>query len=31
LPRATELGRDVFGEFIDRFYRIRRRRAHVSR
>jgi GMP synthase (glutamine-hydrolysing) len=31
LPRATELGRNVFGEFIDRFYRIRRRRAHVSR
>lgn len=31
LPRASELGRNVFGEFIDRFYRIRRRRAHVSR
>ena len=31
LPRANELGREVFGEFINRFYRIRRRRAHVSR
>lgn len=31
LPRATELGRAVFGAFISRFYRIRRRRAHVSR
>jgi len=31
LPRANELGRAVFGEFINRFYRIRRRRAHVSR
>lgn len=31
LPRAATLGRSVFGEFIDRFYRFRRRRAHVSR
>lgn len=31
LPRAAALGRAVFGEFIDRFYRFRRRRAHVSR
>jgi GMP synthase (glutamine-hydrolysing) len=31
LPRAAELGRTVFGEFIDRFYSFRRRRAHVSR
>jgi hypothetical protein len=31
LPRANELGRAVFGEFINRFYRIRRRHAHVSR
>jgi GMP synthase (glutamine-hydrolysing) len=31
LPRAAGLGRAVFGEFIDRFYRFRRRRAHVSR
>lgn len=31
LPRAAELGRAVFGEFIDRFYRFRRRRAHASR
>ena len=31
LPRAAELGHDVFGEFINRFYRFRRRRAHVSR
>jgi GMP synthase (glutamine-hydrolysing) len=31
LPGANELGRAVFGEFINRFYRIRRRRAHVSR
>jgi len=31
LPRAAELGRVVFGEFINRFYRFRRRHAHVSR
>lgn len=31
LPRAGALGREVFGEFINRFYRFRRRRAHVSR
>lgn len=31
LPRAAQLGRDVFGAFIDRFYRFRRRHAHVSR
>lgn len=31
LPRSAELGRAVFGEFIDRFYSFRRRRAHVSR
>lgn len=31
LPRAAELGRAVFGGFIDRFYAFRRRRAHVSR
>jgi GMP synthase (glutamine-hydrolysing) len=31
LPRATVLGEAVFGAFIRRFYRFRRRRAHVSR
>jgi GMP synthase (glutamine-hydrolysing) len=31
LPRAAGVARDVFGAFIDRFYRFRRRRAHVSR
>ena len=31
LPRAAELGRAVFGEFINRFYRFRRRHAHASR
>jgi GMP synthase (glutamine-hydrolysing) len=31
LPRAAELGEAVFGEFINRFYRFRRRRALVSR
>ncbi|HUF74084.1 MAG TPA: type 1 glutamine amidotransferase [Gammaproteobacteria bacterium] len=31
LPRAAGLGRAVFGGFIERFYRFRRRRAHVSR
>ncbi|MDX1561294.1 MAG: gamma-glutamyl-gamma-aminobutyrate hydrolase family protein [Gammaproteobacteria bacterium] len=31
LPRATELGEAVFGEFIERFYAFRRRRAHLSR
>lgn len=31
LPRATALGEAVFGAFIERFYRFRRRRAHVSR
>lgn len=31
LPRATALGEAVFGAFINRFYRFRRRRAHVSR
>jgi len=31
LPRAAELGRAVFGEFINRFYRFRRRHAHLSR
>jgi len=31
LPRATELGQSVFAEFINRFYRFRRRHAHVSR
>ena len=31
LPRAAELGQQVFGEFIKRFYAFRRRRAHVSR
>jgi GMP synthase (glutamine-hydrolysing) len=31
LARAADLGRAVFGEFIDSFYRFRRRRAHVSR
>jgi GMP synthase (glutamine-hydrolysing) len=31
LPRAGELGRLVFGQFIERFYRFRRRRAHASR
>jgi GMP synthase (glutamine-hydrolysing) len=31
LPRAARLGTAVFGEFIDRFYRFRRRRAHASR
>jgi GMP synthase (glutamine-hydrolysing) len=31
LPRATALGRQVFGEFIERFYQLRRRRAQPSR
>jgi GMP synthase (glutamine-hydrolysing) len=31
LPRGTELGLSVFGAFINRFYRFRRRHAHVSR
>lgn len=31
LPRARELGDAVFGAFIERFYRFRRRHAHVSR
>lgn len=31
LPRATELGSAVFGEFINRFYGFRRRHAHASR
>jgi GMP synthase (glutamine-hydrolysing) len=31
LPRAAELGEVVFGEFINRFYRFRRRHAHASR
>lgn len=31
LPRATELGTELFGAFIERFYRFRRRRAHASR
>jgi GMP synthase (glutamine-hydrolysing) len=31
LPRASRLGEAVFGEFINRFYRFRRRHAHVSR
>ena len=31
LPRASELGRAIFGSFIDRFYSFRRRRAHASR
>jgi GMP synthase (glutamine-hydrolysing) len=31
LPRATELGRRLFGAFVERFYRFRRRRAHASR
>lgn len=31
LPRATELGQAVFTAFIERFYRFRRRRAHISR
>ena len=31
LPRANDLGRAVFGSFIERFYSFRRRRAHVSR
>ena len=31
LPRAAALGQSVFGEFINRFYRFRRRRAHASR
>ena len=31
LPRANALGDSVFGAFIDRFFRFRRRRAHISR
>lgn len=31
LPRSTRLARAVFGEFIARFYRLRRRRAQPSR
>jgi GMP synthase (glutamine-hydrolysing) len=31
LPRAADLGQAVFGAFINRFYRFRRRHAHVSR
>lgn len=31
LPRASALGEAVFGAFIERFYRFRRRHAHVSR
>lgn len=31
LPRTMRLGRKVFGEFIERFYDLRRRVAHPSR
>lgn len=31
LPRASALGESVFDAFINRFYRFRRRHAHVSR